>query len=219
MTQRGPVAYQNAAINKRAAQIGALVLVCFAAGVTIFFGKWAAVGAIFVGAVGVAIGWWAKQGKSVAPDYAGDESGGMAASTQLISVIEVLDVPAFILDDEGSVVAHNRLVRELFPRIATSKPLSHVSRNPDLLRAIDEASAERKVRTLQIVDRVTQGRRLFASVSPLQSTNEQKNGGSWPIRRFLLIQFRDLTEQDRLAQMRSDFIANASHELRTPLAA
>ena len=30
--------------------------------------------------------------------------------------------------------------------------------------------------------------------------------------------FRDLTEQDRLAQMRADFIANASHELRTPLA-
>jgi two-component system phosphate regulon sensor histidine kinase PhoR len=27
-----------------------------------------------------------------------------------------------------------------------------------------------------------------------------------------------LTEQDRLAQMRADFIANASHELRTPLA-
>jgi two-component system phosphate regulon sensor histidine kinase PhoR len=32
------------------------------------------------------------------------------------------------------------------------------------------------------------------------------------------VQFRDLSEQDRLAQMRSDFIANASHELRTPLA-
>ncbi len=34
----------------------------------------------------------------------------------------------------------------------------------------------------------------------------------------MLITFRDLTEQDRLAQMRADFIANASHELRTPLA-
>ena len=29
---------------------------------------------------------------------------------------------------------------------------------------------------------------------------------------------RDLTEDDRINQMRADFIANASHELRTPLA-
>ena len=34
----------------------------------------------------------------------------------------------------------------------------------------------------------------------------------------LLISFRDLSEQDRLARMRADFVANASHELRTPLA-
>jgi hypothetical protein len=33
-----------------------------------------------------------------------------------------------------------------------------------------------------------------------------------------LVTFRDLTEQDQLAQMRADFVANASHELRTPLA-
>jgi two-component system phosphate regulon sensor histidine kinase PhoR len=34
----------------------------------------------------------------------------------------------------------------------------------------------------------------------------------------LLITFRDLSEQDRLARTRADFVANASHELRTPLA-
>jgi two-component system phosphate regulon sensor histidine kinase PhoR len=33
-----------------------------------------------------------------------------------------------------------------------------------------------------------------------------------------MLQFRDTSEQERLAQLRADFIANASHELRTPLA-
>ncbi len=32
---------------------------------------------------------------------------------------------------------------------------------------------------------------------------------------MLLLQFRDTSEQARLAQLRADFIANASHELRT----
>ena len=34
----------------------------------------------------------------------------------------------------------------------------------------------------------------------------------------LLVTVRDLTAQDRLSEMRADFVANASHELRTPLA-
>jgi two-component system phosphate regulon sensor histidine kinase PhoR len=53
-------------------------------------------------------------------------------------------------------------------------------------------------------------RRLLASLAPLQDDGAMGPG--------LLITFRDLTEQDRLARMRADFIANASHELRTPLA-
>ena len=35
---------------------------------------------------------------------------------------------------------------------------------------------------------------------------------------FTLLFLRDLTEQRRLDQLRSDFIANASHEIKTPLA-
>jgi two-component system phosphate regulon sensor histidine kinase PhoR len=60
--------------------------------------------------------------------------------------------------------------------------------------------------------RVPVERRLLATMVPLELSGA---GGSEP---SLLITFRDLTEQDRLARMRADFVANASHELRTPLA-
>src|SRR5690606_21757940 len=65
---------------------------------------------------------------------------------------------------------------------------------------------------VDLFERVPVERRISATVSRL---------GGREVRRgipFLIVSFRDLTEQDKLAQMRADFIANASHELRTPLA-
>src|SRR5262249_7121331 len=54
---------------------------------------------------------------------------------------------------------------------------------------------------------------LLATVGPLDETRAEAREPP-----SLLITFRDLSEQDRLARMRADFVANASHELRTPLA-
>jgi two-component system, OmpR family, phosphate regulon sensor histidine kinase PhoR len=67
-------------------------------------------------------------------------------------------------------------------------------------------------KSVEIIDRMPYARRVLVSISPLDKRSENNR----PAR--LLVQFRDVSEQDRLAQMRSDFIANASHELRTPLA-
>jgi two-component system phosphate regulon sensor histidine kinase PhoR len=65
---------------------------------------------------------------------------------------------------------------------------------------------------VDLFERVPVERRISATVSRLGGRDGRRN---LPL---LLISFRDLTEQDKLAQMRADFIANASHELRTPLA-
>ena len=48
-------------------------------------------------------------------------------------------------------------------------------------------------------------------MSPLQPGAADVEGPA------LLVVFRDISQEERLAQMRADFIANASHELRTPL--
>ena len=127
------------------------------------------------------------------------------------AVIDAIPTAALALDAAGSVVHHNRLVAELFPRIRNGMPMSQVSRNPDLIAAVDHALASEDRIDVELIERVPVERRVSATVSRLGRSPS-------PSSPHLLVTFRDLTEQDRLAQMRADFIANASHELRTPLA-
>jgi two-component system phosphate regulon sensor histidine kinase PhoR len=89
--------------------------------------------------------------------------------------------------------------------------MSQVSRNPDLIAAVDRALEDDNRIDVELLERVPVERRVTATVSRLSRS-------PLPSSPQLLITFRDFTEQDRLVQMRADFIANASHELRTPLA-
>jgi two-component system, OmpR family, phosphate regulon sensor histidine kinase PhoR len=127
------------------------------------------------------------------------------------AVVDAIPTAALALDAAGSVVHHNRLVAELFPKIRNGLPLSQVLRNPDLIEAVDRALGEEDRIDVELIERVPVERRVSATVSRLGKSTA-------PSSPQLLVTFRDLTEQDRLVQMRADFIANASHELRTPLA-
>jgi two-component system phosphate regulon sensor histidine kinase PhoR len=91
--------------------------------------------------------------------------------------------------------------------------MASMSRDPGLLAAVEEALASRQPQTVELHGRVPVERRLLATMVPLEHA-----AGLVRDAPALLITFRDLTEQDRLARMRADFVANASHELRTPLA-
>ena len=66
--------------------------------------------------------------------------------------------------------------------------------------------------TVTYAERVPVGRRMAATVAPLTRGSEKAGAVN------ILVLLRDLTEVERINQMRADFIANASHELRTPLA-
>jgi len=127
------------------------------------------------------------------------------------AVVDAIPTAAVALDAAGTVVHHNRLVAELFSKIENGRQLSQVTRNPDLIAAVDRALASDERIMVELVERVPVERRISATVSRLSPSVE-------PSSPHLLVTFRDLTEQDKLAQMRADFIANASHELRTPLA-
>jgi len=127
-------------------------------------------------------------------------------------LVDAIPEPAVALDASGNVMHHNALVLDLFPMARAGYPLSHMSRNPELNQAVERAMNSAEPVIVQLFERIPVERRISATVSRLAGSRERRD-----IPR-LLVTFRDLTEQDRLAQMRADFIANASHELRTPLA-
>ena len=127
-------------------------------------------------------------------------------------VIDGVQEPAVALNSNGQIVHANRLAEQQFGTRRRGGHLVSMSRAPELLAAVEEALETRQTRAVELQARVPVERRLMAMVVPLE------HAGAEPGTPTLMITFRDLTEQDRLARMRADFVANASHELRTPLA-
>jgi len=128
------------------------------------------------------------------------------------SILDALPAPAIALDANGIVRHHNAAAAALYPAMSTGQPISRVSRNPSFMAAVDQLADASEPIHVELVERVPVERRFYATlarVAPREMT---------PGLPQALITFRDTTEQDKLVQMRADFIANASHELRTPLA-
>jgi two-component system phosphate regulon sensor histidine kinase PhoR len=135
-----------------------------------------------------------------------------AASDRLWRMmVDAVPEPAVALDGSGQILHANRLAEDLFGTRRRGGHIASMTRDPELLAAVDEALETRQSREVELHRRVPVERRLLATLAPL----DHPRSGVDP---SLLISFRDLTEQDRLARMRADFVANASHELRTPLA-
>ncbi len=133
-----------------------------------------------------------------------------AASWRLL--LDAIPDAVLALDHNFNVLHFNALFQDLFPKVRPGQPLSHVSRNPELNEAVEKAAVSNEPVVVDLFERVPVERRISATVSRLGGKETHRG---LPL---LVISFRDLTEQDKLAQMRADFIANASHELRTPLA-
>lgn len=126
-------------------------------------------------------------------------------------IVDALVDAAVALDRLGNVAHFNQPAADLFPKVRVGQPFSHASRAPELLTAIEQAITGQGSSTVELQDWVPVERRIAAHVRSLPADDFAGMAAC-------LVVFRDLSYQDRLTQMRSDFIANASHELRTPLA-
>src|SRR3990170_3729827 len=125
---------------------------------------------------------------------------------------DALPDPVIVLNPAGHVLFYNSPARGLFASLREGSHISSAIRTPEFLDAVSAAPERGRAVTVTYAERVPVGRRMAATVAPL--TEESEKAGAVNI----LVLLRDLTEVERINQMRADFIANASHELRTPLA-
>jgi two-component system phosphate regulon sensor histidine kinase PhoR len=126
------------------------------------------------------------------------------------SLVAALPEPAILLACDGRILSFNDQAHDLLGGLKAGSHLSSATRSPQVLDAVAQCSPANPLETVALCDRVPVERHLAVTVSWL-------NLGPTRTPSILLF-LRDLTEQRRLYQLRSDFIANASHEIKTPLA-
>lgn len=122
---------------------------------------------------------------------------------QLETLLNSMQDAVIAVDAEGRVQWANQGMLELTQRVRLQSPLVDTVRDPDFLRAVQEAVATRTVRNGRAIS-IVSGKTFDVTAAPLP------DGGAVAV-------LRDLTEREQLEKTRRDFIANVSHELRTPL--
>ncbi len=178
--------------------------------------------------VGVLVGWLllvlvvVGRKPAVLPppvlEVAEREQPGFQPLPQVAATLGALDIPAFVLGEDVTVLYQNKAAERAFGILSPGSHLSARLRSPGILDMVRETIATDEPNQIEHSERLPSERVYTLRIAPIdlgQPTQQSLEGAA---QKLYLLSFRDISELRRIDRMRSDFVANASHELRTPLA-
>ena len=127
---------------------------------------------------------------------------------QLLAVLEAMSDGVLVADDDGRIIRVNQRAEDMLSLTAEDKRLIAGLRYPELADDFDQTRSGRNAPP-----------RLLHQVGPPERFIEARFSRVGGQAGEMVAVFHDLTERQKLYQMRRDFVANISHELRTPLTA
>lgn len=117
-----------------------------------------------------------------------------------------------IIDPKGNVILSSSSAKEFFGNIViTGRQFVDIVRNHEFSDLLEEVRATLSPAAGHFTIETPWEKSLAVRVSPLFYKEEELSG-------FVAI-FHDITQIEKLEQVRKDFVANVSHEIKTPITA
>lgn len=135
----------------------------------------------------------------------------------LLAALNGLDMPLLTFDGERRIGIANDAARAVLGNVVSGREITTAIRDPDMLAAVDEVIETGEVRTVEFRRSQPVDRILHARVERLPPNADASAEADMASNHIIM--FDDMTDSQRMREVRSGFVADVSHELRTPLAA